>query len=207
MIKNYIFDFGNVLAEFYPDRLTAACVKDENVRQTVSDVVFDRIYWDRLDRGTITDEEVKAGIKSRLPENLHDDACKVYDSWVFNMTPFPGMQKLIEDISKTDKKLFLLSNISIGFADTYKNVPWINELLSKFDGLVLSGTVGLVKPNKDVFEYVLEKFDLKAEESLFIDDNAQNIEGAESAGINGYLFDGDAEKLRRFLLTKEKNKA
>ena len=199
MIKNYIFDFGNVLAEFYPDKLTSACVADEEAGKIISEVVFDRIYWDNLDRGAISDDEVREGIKSRLPETLHEDACSVYNNWVFNMTPFPGMQKLIDDISKTDKKLYLLSNISIGFANTYKTVPWINELLSKFDGLVLSGTIGLVKPNKDIFEYVLEKFDLKADECLFIDDNAQNIEGAKSAEINGYLFDGDSEKLRGFL--------
>lgn len=199
MIKNYIFDFGNVLGEFYPERLTAPCVKNEASRKIISEVVFDREYWDKLDMGTITDEQVREGIKSRLPENLHKEACSVYDNWVSNMTPFPGMDEIIEEISKSDKKLFLISNISIGFADTYKNVPWINELLSKFDGLVFSGKVGLVKPNRDIFEYLLKKFDLKAEESLFIDDNALNIEGAESAGINGYLFDGNSEKLRGFL--------
>jgi len=199
MIKNYIFDFGNVLAEFYPDRLTAPFVEDAEVRKKVSDVAFDRLYWDRLDEGSISDNEVKDGIRSRLRGDLGEVGCTVYDNWINSLTPVPGMEKLVEDIAKTDKKLYLLSNISTGFADGYVDVPWIKNLLSKFDGLIFSGVVKLVKPTAEIFEYLLGEFGLNAEESLFIDDNAANIKGAESVGIKGYLFDGDAEKLRKYL--------
>lgn len=199
VIKNYIFDFGNVLAQFYPDKLTAAFVVDQDSRKIVREVVFDRMYWDKLDDGSITDEEVKKGIRERMPEELLGVAYKVYDNWVSTMTPVEGMQQLICDISKTDKKLYLLSNISIGFAETYQDVKWIKELFDCFDGVVLSGPIGMVKPNKEIFAYLLNKFGLKPEECLFIDDSAKNIAGAKSAGIEGYLFDGDAEKLRNYL--------
>ena len=199
MIKNYIFDFGNVLANFYPYDLTAPYVKDDETCKIVSDVVFDRVYWNKLDDGTITDEEVKTAVCSRLPEELTECACMVYDNWVKTMTPVTGMQELISDIKKTDKKLYLLSNISIGFADTYREIPWIKDILKNFDGLVFSGKVGLVKPDRNIFEYVLSKFSLKAEECLFIDDSPLNIDGARSVNINGYLFDGDAQKLRKYL--------
>lgn len=199
MIKNYIFDFGNVLAEFYPDRLTAPFVEDSEIRKMVSDVVFDRLYWDKLDDGSISDDSVRAGIRSRLVGDLGEIGCRVYDNWIKTLTPVPGMEKLVEDIAKTDKKLYLLSNISTGFADGYSEVPWIKDLFSRFDGLVFSGVVELVKPNADIFEYLLKEFDLKAEECMFIDDNAANIKGAESVGIKGYLFDGDAGKLRKYL--------
>lgn len=199
MIKNYIFDFGNVLAQFYPDKLTAPFVADEEMQRIISNVVFDRFYWDKLDAGMITDDEVKAGIRSRVPSELSDVACKVYDNWVNTMIPVEGMQKLIHDISTTDKKLYLLSNISIGFAETYQDVKWIKELLDCFDGLVLSGPIGMVKPDKEIFEYLLNKFELRAEECLFIDDNFNNINGAKTVGIEGYLFDGDAEKLREYI--------
>ncbi len=199
MIKNYIFDFGNVLAEFYPDRLTAPFVKDEKMKKIISDIVFDRIYWDKLDSGSITDDEVRAEIRSRVPESLGDLACRVFDSWISTITPVENMQQLIYDIHKTEKKLYLLSNISIGFANSYSKVKWIKELFDCFDGLVLSGTVGMVKPDGDIFEHLLKKFNLKADECLFIDDNEKNIQGAKSVGIEGYLFDGDAMKLRKYL--------
>ena len=199
MIKNYIFDFGNVLGEFYPEKLTEPFVQDENIKKYISEVVFDRIYWDKLDLGTITDDEVKDGIKDRMPDDLKELACKVYDNWISSMTPVYGMQDLIFKISKTDKKLYLLSNISTGFADGYKNVKWIKELLSFFDGLVLSGTINMAKPNRDIFEYLLNTYNLKADECLFIDDNIENIKSAASIGIKTYLFDGDAQKLREYL--------
>lgn len=199
MIKNYIFDFGNVLAEFYPERLTAPFAKDDETNKRVREVVFDRIYWDKLDSGSVTDDEVKKGMRSRLSKEDGDIACLVYDNWVKSMTPVKDMGKLVEDIHNSGNKLYLLSNISLGFANTYSEVEWIKNLLGKFDGLVLSGTIGKTKPNRDIFEHLLETFNLNANECLFIDDSEINIKGAKNVGIDGYIFDGNAEKLRDFL--------
>ena len=199
MIKDYIFDFGNVLACFDPDELTAVCVKDEKTRAIVRDVVFDRLYWDRLDAGTITDDEVKAGIRSRLPKELCDVACEVFDSWIYLNTPIAGMPELVKDIKEKGGRLFLLSNISIGFAENYHKNPWASKLFSLFDGLVFSGPLGITKPHKEIFEYLLNTYSLDANECIFIDDRDDNIAGAEAVGIKGYLFDGDADKLREQL--------
>jgi len=199
MIKNYIFDFGNVLCEFSPDKLSSLYIDDAEARKRISNVVFDRLYWDKLDRGTITDEEVKKGIISRLEGKEAETGCKIYDNWVNNLTPIKGMEALIGRLSDMGKKLYLLSNISIGFAETYRDVPWISELLEKFDGLVLSGIIGKTKPGKEIFEYLVNEYALNKEESIFIDDSPVNIKGAEDFGIKGYLFDGDCLKLEDFL--------
>ena len=198
-VKNYIFDFGNVIAQFYPEKLTAPYVSDEKTKNYIADIVFDRLYWDKLDWGTITDDEVKESIRNRVPDELKDIACTVYDNWVNNLIPVQGMEKLIQDIHKSGKKMYLLSNISKGFEEGYSNVEWINILFGCFDGLVLSGPIGIAKPCVDVFEYLLKKYGLNREECLFIDDNEMNIEGAKKANIKGYLFDGDAEKLREYI--------
>ena len=197
MIKNYIFDFGNVLARFYPEELTRAVVKNEENLKLIAEVVFDRLYWDRLDDGSITDDEVKAGIKARLPENLREDAIKAYEGWIDNLVPINGMRELVADIKNEGAKLYLLSNISIGFAENYHKTDWIRELFSLFDGLVFSGPVGIVKPQPEIFEHLLNKYSLKREECIFIDDSEKNIKGAEKLGIKTYLFDGDAKKLKK----------
>ncbi|MBO5408587.1 MAG: HAD family phosphatase [Clostridia bacterium] len=199
MIKNLIFDFGNVLGQCYADCLTGAYVEDVNEKNLIRDTVFDRLYWDRLDRGAITDEEVIAGFCSRLPEELHEDARIVYENWVNTMTPVPGMSRLIRELKRKGYKLYLLSNISVGFAETYHTVPWIRSLFEHFDGLVLSGTIKMAKPDREIFEYVLDQFHLKAEECLFIDDVHKNLDGARLVGINGYHFDGDVSKLRNYI--------
>ncbi len=199
MVKNYIFDFGNVLAEFYPEKLTKPYVEDEKLCKEISEIAFDRLYWDRLDDGSITDEEVKEGILSRTDEVTGEIACRVYDNWINSLTPVPDMEELIYDIRRTDKKLYLLSNISIGFAERYMEAEWIKKLLSCFDGLVFSGPLGKVKPDREIFEHLLGEYNLKAEECLFVDDSEKNIQGAEKVGIKGYLFDGNAKKLRKYL--------
>lgn len=154
---------------------------------------------DKLDQGTITDEGVKKLIRSRVPEELKEISCMIYDNWINNLTPVQGMQKLIHDIHKSGKKMYLLSNISTGFKEGYCNVEWINKLFSCFEGMVFSGEISIVKPNVKIFEYILRKYNLNRNECLFIDDSEINIEGAKKANIKGYLFDGNAEKLRQYI--------
>ena len=197
MIKNYVFDCGKVLQRYEPDELTAAALgkKAEKIR----DVVFDRLYWDRLDDGTITEEEMKEDFRRRLSAEEYPLACTVLDGWIKNLTPVEGMLELIIDIKAKGGKVYLLSNINKRFAAHWDENPYIKELFSHFDGLVCSGPIGLVKPHREIFDYLLETYDLKAEECIFVDDTPINIESAIRYGLQGYLFDGDAEKLRKYL--------
>ena len=71
MTKNYIFDFGQVIVRFDTYFMTSVYVKETENIKLVEQVVFDRLYWDKLDAGTITDTQVKEGICSRLPYKLH----------------------------------------------------------------------------------------------------------------------------------------
>jgi len=199
MVKNYIFDFGNVLAKFDPFKLTEPYVLDKEKVKYISEVVFDRLYWNKLDDGTITDEELKKEVRKRLPEELGDVACRVYDNWINTLTPVEGMHELISDMHKQGRKIYLISNISKGFADYYSRVPWIKEMFDCFEDLVFSGVLGMIKPDKEIFEYLLKKHNLKPAESIFIDDSEKNINGAVAVGIEGYLFDGDVKKLRNYL--------
>lgn len=199
MIKNYVFDLGQVLAVFDPAALTAACVDDSETADLIRRTVFDRLYWDGLDAGTMTDEEARAGFCSRLPAHLHGTACRVYDTWVEHMAPIDGMQELVRDIKKQGGRLYLLSNTGVSFAEGWHRNPWLNRLLPLFDGMVVSGVVKLVKPDRKIFEHLLSRYELKAEETVFVDDNAKNIASCEALGIGGYLFDGDAQKLRQWL--------
>lgn len=195
-IKNYIFDFGNVLVRFDPVALTAVHTDDAALQQQISQVVFDRLYWDPLDYGGITDEALKAACHTRLPEHLHDLADRVYDDWIENLPFLPGMQEVVRDIKGRGGKLYLLSNISVGFAQGYSQVTQLREFFALFDGLVFSGPLGIVKPSGEIFRHLLDTYGLRAEDCIFIDDSEKNIAGAEAVGIRGYLFDGDAQKLR-----------
>ncbi len=199
MIKNYIFDFGKVLVRLNHEKLAELYIDDEKGRKAVIEAVFDRLYWDKLDLGTITDDEVRAGFCSRLPKALHEGACAVYDNCIYHQKPIEEMRKLLSDIKRQGGKLYLLSNISCGFAENYHKNPVLKDLFSVFDGLTFSGPLGIAKPDIRIFEHLLNTYHLKPEESIFIDDLPQNVKGACDAGINGYVFDGDSNRLREYL--------
>ncbi len=198
MIKNYIFDCGKVLVRYEPKELTEACVQGAAAKEICA-VAFDRLYWDRLDDGSMTEEDIKAAIRSRLSEEEYPLACAVLDGWIKNLTPVPAMLELVRALKARGAKIYLLSNISKGFAANWPENPYLKELFSHFDGLVCSGPLGITKPHREIFEHLLNTYGLKAEECLFIDDAPVNIEGAAKCGIAGYVFDGDAQKLAEFL--------
>ena len=192
MIRNIVFDFGQVLCRFDPPSMTAPYVDNNEDRDLVSSVVFDRLYWDRLDAGTISDEEVVSASKARLPERLHSAAERAYYAWVDNLPPIKGMWELVERLYREkDVKIFVLSNISRFFSANASRFP----VFRYAEDLIFSAKCGHTKPHADMFEYLGMRCHIKPSETLFIDDSPKNIEGAAAFGINGYLFDGDAERL------------
>ncbi len=196
MIRSVVFDFGQVLVHFDPAYMVSLSVSDADDRAVLESVLFDRLYWDRLDAGTISDEELLSLACERLPERLHAAARQIYYNWIYNLPPVEGMRELIGDIKNVyGVPVYLLSNISAYFAAHASEIPVLSEL----DGCVFSAVCGKVKPHADIFAYLCERFDLVPEETVFIDDNEKNIAGANAFGIHGYLFDGDVARLRQYL--------
>lgn len=196
MIKNVVFDFGQVLVHFEPLYMTKKYIEDENEAQAAAEVIFDRLYWDRLDEGTIEDEEVEAGILSRLPKHLAEKAILAYRNWIYNIPEVEGMRALIERIKREKGvRVFVLSNISRYFAAHAHEIP----ILAEAEKCIFSAVCGHIKPHADMFAYLCESCGILPEETIFIDDNVKNIEGAKNFGIGTYLFDKDAEKLSAYL--------
>ena len=101
-------------------------------------------------------------------------------------------------------RLYILSNAGLRFRTYEYKLPH-PEYLS---GILVSAEERMLKPDPQIFLRLCEKFSLKPEECLFIDDNAQNVHGAESTGMTGYCFaDGDVPRLRAYLDTLQDPKA
>ena len=196
MIKNVVFDFGQVMVHFEPSYMVGKYVSDKEDAALLEEVVFDRLYWDKLDAGTISNEEVVNACISRLPERLHHYVAEIYYNWIYNIPEIDGMSDLVDYIKDTyGVRVFLLSNISEYFANHADEIL----VLKKFEKCIFSSICGSVKPSRDIFEYLCESCGISAEEIVFIDDNKKNIDGAEAFGITGYLFDGNANSLRKYL--------
>lgn len=201
MIKNIVFDFGQVLVHFDPDYMTGKYITDKDDLRLVSDIVFDHLYWDKLDSGDITDDEVVEAVKKRLPERLWEAGENIYRNWIYNIPEIDGMRELVKKVKNTPGiNIFLLSNISRGFAEHKTEIA----ILDDFENCVFSATCGHTKPNRDIYEYLCNTYSLTPSETLFIDDNINNINAAIAYGINGYQFDGDVKKLDEYIASVTK---
>ena len=196
MIKNVVFDFGQVMVRFEPSYMVGRYVDDKDDAALLEEVVFDRLYWDKLDSADISDDEVISACRQRLPERLWQVAERIYFDWIFNLPEIDGMRELVRYIKRQyGVRVLLLSNISTYFAEHADEI----DVLREFEACVFSAVIGKIKPSADIFEYVCQKYGMLAEETVFVDDNPNNIKGAQSVGITGYLFDGDADKLKAYL--------
>ncbi len=195
MIKNVVFDLGQVLYRFEPMHLVSPYVKNEEDKKLLATVLFDRLYWDRLDAGTIEDEEVVTLACSRLPSHLHEPCRMAYKGWIYNMPEVEGMREVVTRVKKMGKKVYLLSNVSKYFeahSDEF-------SIFENFDKCLFSASLGYTKPNKEIYLSLLDLTDSKGEETLFIDDSEANVNGARAVGIHAYHFDGDVSALSRYL--------
>ena len=194
--KNVIFDYGNTIVEFEPMNIVKRFgVTDNADADILCEKVFDRKYWDKLDSDDISQEDFISGVLSELPQRLHGIAKDICNNWITNLPFIDGMDGLIYKLKQDGYKIYLLSNISKHFAENSDKI----EIFKQFDGLVFSGEIGLIKPNRDIFEYIIDKYSLIPYETVFIDDNKGNVTTAEGMGIKALLFDGNSEKLEQLI--------
>ena len=198
MIKNVIFDFGQVIIHFVPEMMVSPYVTDKDDKALICDVLFDRLYWDKLDKGAITNEGVLEQCHKRLPKRLWAVTDKIYYNWIYNVPEIDGMRELIMKLKKKyNVRLFLLSNISNYFVEH----AYEFSIFTLFDKCIYSAPLGIVKPSLEIFDYLCKTCNIEPSEAIFIDDNENNIASAKKFGLNGYIFDGDAKKLEAYLDT------
>ena len=193
MLKNVIFDFGGVVCTFSQDAiLDDFCTGEAHAR--LKPVLFRS--WQALDEGTADYEEYVAETLKLLDGEDKQIARRFFREWHRSMRPIPGVWALVGELKARGYGVFLLSNASTWFAGHLDDYP----ILRLFDGRLISAPEKMAKPEERIYRLALERFGLNAAETLFVDDRAENTEAAERVGIAGYVFDGDAEKLRERIL-------
>lgn len=192
MIKNVVFDMGNVLIHFDPALFVQREGFSGKDAQLLVQEVFQTSEWVQMDRGTLAEEKALEQMYVRLPEHLHAAAKHLVYDWDKPIIPMEGMQELCRELKNAGYGVYLLSNARVCQHEYWPRVPG-NEL---FDGTLISADYRLMKPEKAIYELLCQKFSLKPEECVFIDDSPTNIEGSIQAGMKGIVFYGDMERLR-----------
>ena len=196
MLRNIIFDMGGVLIQFDPEYFVR-CVDLDNPadREILLQEIFRSKDWKLIDKGVIDEAELERRVFERIPERLQVAAHRMIFEWNQLAHPIEGMAELIRACKAAGMGIYLLSNASLRQPEYWPSIPG-SEC---FDGTLVSAYELCVKPDVEIYRRALNKFGLKAEESIFIDDMAVNTEAAERVGIRGVHFRGDAAQLREAL--------
>ncbi len=201
MIKNIIFDFGGVLLDWNPRYLYKSYFNnDEEMEHFLADICNGE--WNiKQDAGRPFAEAVKE-LQAKFPE--YAEAIQMYDDDWEKMLKceLPGSIDLLKELKSMGYGIYGLTNWSaekIGYA--FANYSFF----SLFDGIVVSGVEKVVKPDRKIYEILLERYSLKPGECVFIDDNQDNVDMAKVLGINAIRFDniGNVKEHLETLLNKQ----
>lgn len=193
-VKYVIFDMGGVLMDFDTQGLAAAFADAPEDAALLHREVFGHIDWLTMDRGG-TEAAALERMKSRLPQRLHRPADQLMAHWDEYLTPIPAVNELAGELDGMGIPIYLLSNTSSRFYQFRERIP-VWPLLR---GAVISCEERLLKPDTELYRRLFSRFGLPPGDCFFIDDNSANIEAALWCGMQGFLYRGGADELRRAL--------
>lgn len=185
MVKNIIFDIGNVLTDFrWEDFLREKGFSDEWVERIGKATVMGP-YWPELDRGIWNNEQLMKAFVELDPE-IEEEIHKGFDDMHGMVTIREYAIPWIQELKEKGYGVYYLSNFSKRAeeecADCLAFLPYM-------DGGILSYKEKLVKPCPEIYQRLLEKCNLKAEECVFLDDTQVNVDAAKKEGIAAICFE------------------
>lgn len=187
MIKNIILDVGKVLVAWQPKvTMRELGISDETV-EILAKALFDSGIWNEADRGVLSDDEFLELAIRQVPE-YEAEVRLFWNNIDRAIWQFPYVKLWIRAMKKAGYKVYILSNY--GNWSYEKTKERALNFLEEVDGAVFSYEVKQIKPDAAIFQALCDKYSLKAEECVFLDDLPANIEGAKNFGMQGIVFKG-----------------
>ena len=184
MIKNVVFDIGNVLTDWCWEKFLADKGFDEEMIKRIAKASIETRYWHEYDRGELPFEEIMKGFISADPE-IESELHKAFDDMTGIVTGRDYAIPWIERIKKAGCRVYYLSNFSAKTADECRDAL---NFIPHCDGGLLSCEVRLIKPDPAFYKTLCEKYSLNPEECVFFDDLEKNIKAAKDCGFNAFVF-------------------
>ena len=200
MIKNIVFDFGNIFLNLDLEGALNNSLKVLKLKSLPEEVTAVNVLYEQ---GLISTEEF---IEFYSDNFTHLSTEEIIDAWNFMLKDFPlhRLEFLINLKKTSNYKLILLSNTNELHIDwVKKHIPIYDSFKTCFDMFYLSHEINLRKPNADIFNFVLKENKIKAENTLFIDDNSDNIKSAAKLGYHVWNLNPATEDITTLLETKK----
>jgi putative hydrolase of the HAD superfamily len=189
MVKNIIFDLGNVLISFRPSEYFSKNNYPEAIRTTILSDIFGSEEWQMIDKGEISTAEAIDAIAKKSSLNK-EEIVHIFNLRTDLMFPLDQNVRLLPALKKQGFRLYFLSNFPLDIFDDIKNGYYF---FKHFEGGLISAEAKSSKPESRIFEILLEKYSLAPEECLFIDDIEINVRAAEALGMKGLFTNGSLE--------------
>lgn len=201
MIKNIIFDFGDIFINL-DKPATVRELYDHGVHNITDDMME---VYQMYEVGKITTEEFVRSFTDLYP-NISAQQFK--DAWNAILKDFPKHRlDFIKQLSESKKyRLFLLSNtndLHISWIQKDWGETLYNDFKACYEKFYLSHEIHLRKPDSEIYQFVLEQNNLKAEETFFVDDTSANTDSAAKLGIHVWNIDPESEDIVDLLSRKE----
>ncbi len=192
MIKNIVFDIGNVILTFNRDYLLSHFYQGDEIALLKEKTFFG---WEELDEDAISQEEYNLRTANALPPHLRDSALAVLNNWEYMMNYNRSIFDLIFELKQKGYKLYIISNMPHHFIERDYKFP----IFDQFDGKVYSAPLKIVKPDERIFKHLLDTYNLKGEECVFIDDMKTNLAGAARFGMHTFHYTFNTKELKDFI--------
>ena len=184
MIKNLIYDFGRVLVTYDFEHISSFGFASEDDLQSFVHIVSDPAFVRRCDLELIPFEDLIREMQHTYPQ-WERQWQLFYDRYLEFVTgEMPGMYAYMTELKARGYKLYGLSN----WCSTIYRVMKEYKIFNLLDGFVVSSDYQVVKPDPAIYRILLDKYDLKAEECVFADDRADNVEAAQQVGMQAIVF-------------------
>lgn len=178
-----IFDLGNVLVAYDWKSYLKTFSFAEDIFQVIADAMFLNSDWEEGDRGA--DEEQWLSLFIENAPSYEKEIREVYKHLEGCAYLFPYTLNLIRFFREKGFQIYFLSNYS---EYLYKKTKETLSFLETFDGGVFSFEEKCIKPDKIIYERLLNKYNITPEEAIFFDDREENVKAAEKLGIQGIVF-------------------
>lgn len=184
MIRNIIFDIGNVLTDFRWKEFLEDKGFDEAMVKRIAKASVQSTVWNEIDRGVWSMEELMQAF-IRQDSEIEEELRRAYGDITGMVTKRAYAIPWIQELREKGYRVYYLSNFS---EKAYEDCADALDFLPYTDGGILSYREKLVKPDPEIYRRLLSRYSLEAQESVFLDDTAMNVEAAERLGIHGICF-------------------
>lgn len=199
MIKNIIFDLGNVIINYNQKKIINNFTEKEEEIKYIYDEIFHAPEWTLMDLGDITNDEAIEIINKRNEFKYEKLTQEFLHEWYKKQPINRDIVEIAKILKNNGYNLFVLSNMANQTYEYFKN----DEFFSLCTGIVISAHEHVKKPDEKVYRLLLNRYNLNAEECLFIDDDdsGKNYETANRIGIKGRrIMPNQAEDVKKLLL-------